>query len=193
MNRKACIPLLWSLGLSSVLAAGQLHTAVSTEPLERIRTLVDQGEPVNEPDAAGATPLMLAVAAGRLDVVNLLLGRGADPAVRNAAGRTATDLCQDRMLEAGQDPGGAPAARRDADAEILQALLGSQGPGAAGEYVAFARAVAQKEATLLQELSELQGMLGPEDLALVKHLMSLEIDDLALLSEDKAGPGLQDR
>lgn len=44
-----------------------------------MRKLIEMGSPVNEPDASGYTPLIIAVEHGRGDCVTQLLKAGADP------------------------------------------------------------------------------------------------------------------
>ena len=55
--------------------------------------LLDAGAKVEVPDAAGMTPLMLAVANDRqdIDAIRLLLARGADVNAKSLAGETALD------------------------------------------------------------------------------------------------------
>lgn len=55
--------------------------------------LVEAGADPNRPACDGATPLTRAVVDGSLDMVAALLSVGADPSVRDKAGRTAKDLC----------------------------------------------------------------------------------------------------
>lgn len=55
-----------------------------------VQLLRDRGADVNAADATGTTPLMIAQP-DRLEVVELLLRLGADPLLRNAAGRTAAE------------------------------------------------------------------------------------------------------
>lgn len=46
--------------------------------LADVKRLVEEGVPFDDPDASGMTPLMLAANAGRLDIVECLVGLGAD-------------------------------------------------------------------------------------------------------------------
>ena len=55
------------------------------------RMLIDHGANVNAVAQDNITPLMLAAHNAKLDVVELLLKKGANPKVRDAAGKTAWD------------------------------------------------------------------------------------------------------
>ncbi|RYJ03360.1 MAG: ankyrin repeat domain-containing protein [Acetobacteraceae bacterium] len=91
------------------LAARHGHLAVLRLLLERGAMEAAEGDPREAP-----TALMAAASAGHQDAVALLLEHGADPALRDPAGRTAADLA----TEAGH----ADLARRlstDAEAERM--------------------------------------------------------------------------
>ena len=60
--------------------------------LEVIELLLFLGAEVNSTDFAGVTPLMSAASWRHADAVRLLLDAGADPASKDAAGRTAADF-----------------------------------------------------------------------------------------------------
>jgi ankyrin repeat protein len=62
-------------------------------------SLLDQGEVIDARDEAGRTPLMLAVTQGKLEIVRLLLARGADPNVADNAGHTALQQATKRNLQ----------------------------------------------------------------------------------------------
>jgi len=59
-----------------------------------MRRLVDAGANVDAADADGATALMAAAEGGRAQLVTLLLGAGADPAIRDSHQRTAAMLAR---------------------------------------------------------------------------------------------------
>ena len=78
---------------ADVVRAVDLFVAAQSGDAERVRTLLPPyGDPVVDgPPAApgGLTPLMIAAAGGHEAVVELLLRCGADPARRDARGRSA--------------------------------------------------------------------------------------------------------
>ena len=69
------------------LAARHRHLAVLRQQLEPRAMEAAEGDPREAP-----TALMAAASAGQQDAVALLLEHGADPALRDPAGRTAADL-----------------------------------------------------------------------------------------------------
>lgn len=72
-----------------------LLAAVSAGDLTKATQLLDQrAGVVDERDGTGRTPLMLAVDQGRLEMVRLLLDRGADPNATDQAGFTPLKLAQ---------------------------------------------------------------------------------------------------
>ena len=70
-----------------------LNLAVIFGTPERVKLLLDAGARVNQPDARGMTPLMLAIACDHSnpETVRLLLERGADPKIKSSAGEDAYD------------------------------------------------------------------------------------------------------
>ncbi len=97
------------------------------EYLDREPGLATAEKPQNDPGLR-ATALHYAVAAGHLDIVSLLLARGADPRpygdflVRFCAWRRRPDILE-RLLDAGLDPSmSAPPRSGVADPEILRLL-----------------------------------------------------------------------
>jgi ankyrin repeat protein len=70
-----------------------LTASVSLATPELVRTLLDAGAKVDVPDVRGMTPLMLAVAHDRqnIEVIRLLIARGADVNAKSRAGETALD------------------------------------------------------------------------------------------------------
>ncbi|MEQ8317101.1 MAG: ankyrin repeat domain-containing protein [Phycisphaerales bacterium] len=71
-----------------------MHVAARTAPIEVVDLLISTGTPLNQAPRSAGTPLMCAVEYRRLDVIERLLGAGADPAVRNAQGRTALEIAR---------------------------------------------------------------------------------------------------
>jgi hypothetical protein len=84
-NAKASPPLL-----TAAAAAGDVVKTTQ---------LLDQGAPINDHDASGRTPLMLAVAQDRLDTVRLLLNRGADPNATDPRGLTPLRVAQQSKFD----------------------------------------------------------------------------------------------
>ena len=77
-----------------------------------VETLLNSGANPNQVDQLGWTPLSLAVAEGKRDVVDKLLEFGADANIKNLAGRTAlmfacrygfADLAE-KLIDHGADP-----------------------------------------------------------------------------------------
>jgi hypothetical protein len=52
-------------------------------------------EVIDAQDEDGSTPLMLAAAGGHVDVISVLVKRGANLAIRDAKGRSAAQIAQD--------------------------------------------------------------------------------------------------
>lgn len=78
---------LFLLLISSVCMAQEdcknLFTAASKGAVQDVRMLLESGVDANIQDASGATALMYAVNYGRLDCINLLIEKGANPKTRN--------------------------------------------------------------------------------------------------------------
>jgi len=70
-----------------------LNVAVVFGTPERVKLLLDAGARVNQPDARGMTPLMLAIACDHSnpETVRLLLARGTDITIKSRAGEDAYD------------------------------------------------------------------------------------------------------
>ena len=94
-----------------------LHDAALAGNADVMKVLLDRGAVINAIDAdMGATPLMLAASLGRTRAVAFLLSRGANPLLRDRAGRTALDRAKEtgdsdlvKLLEtaiAGASPAG---------------------------------------------------------------------------------------
>jgi hypothetical protein len=99
------------MAVSTFLAAGAQIDAVSRNPqrnqplhaalalgknTETIRLLLENGAPVNAVQAGGFTPIFSAAIANRKDLVELLLANGADPLIKNDAGKTPGDFARER-------------------------------------------------------------------------------------------------
>ena len=84
-------------------AAGADEKVEQAEVVKVVGFLLDGGANIDDRDARGRTALMTAAEGGRADVVTLLLSRGADPSLRDNAGKRAADLTaltslRDRLL-----------------------------------------------------------------------------------------------
>ena len=71
-----------------------LSAAAAAGDLVKTRELLDRGAAINDRDASGRTPLMLAISQNQIDAVRLLLDRGADPNVADNQGLTPFQLAQ---------------------------------------------------------------------------------------------------
>ncbi|MFV2073991.1 MAG: ankyrin repeat domain-containing protein [Thermoanaerobaculales bacterium] len=78
-----------------------LMAALRAEDVKLVRWALDHGADVNatRPAKDHATALMIAAGDGNLEMVDLLLTRGADPDVANHEGETALDLAKGREVE----------------------------------------------------------------------------------------------
>ena len=64
-----------------------------------LRTFVEKGVPVNIRDYSGRTPLHEAALSGRMEKAFILLSLGADPGLKDEAGKTPLDLARERARE----------------------------------------------------------------------------------------------
>lgn len=70
-----------------------LHAALALNPKTEVAAaLLDAGAPINAQQHGGHTPLHEAAGAGKIDFIELLVARGADPNVRDDDGRTPRQL-----------------------------------------------------------------------------------------------------
>ena len=72
-----------------------LHAAVSSNQVQIARWLLDAGADVNARQQMDYTPLMGAAANARAELLDLLLARGANPALVTTEGKTAADLARE--------------------------------------------------------------------------------------------------
>jgi ankyrin repeat protein len=99
--RPATVRLLLARGADPGIAAHNemkvqpLHAAVAAKSTEVVRLLLERGVDVNARQQVGYTPLMGAASSGREDLVELLLGHGADPALVAEDGRTAAVVARE--------------------------------------------------------------------------------------------------
>ena len=73
-------------------AAGPDEKVPEARAIEVVTCLLDAGAHVDDRDDRGRTALMIAAEGGRAEIANLLLGKGADPAIKDKAGKRAADL-----------------------------------------------------------------------------------------------------
>lgn len=73
-------------------AAGPDEKVPEARAIEVVTCLLDAGAHVDDRDDRGRTALMIAAEGGRAEITNLLLGKGADPAIKDKAGKRAADL-----------------------------------------------------------------------------------------------------
>jgi ankyrin repeat protein len=73
-------------------ASGPDESALEPQAILVVQQLLDAGARINDRDARGRTPLMIAAEGGHAGIANLLLARGADPSLQDKAGKRAADL-----------------------------------------------------------------------------------------------------
>jgi ankyrin repeat protein len=64
------------------------HSAAGRGDLNTIKKMLKNGREINERDAFGATPLLIATVSGKVDIVSFLLNRKADPKITAKDGYT---------------------------------------------------------------------------------------------------------
>lgn len=87
------------LPAANVARVAPLHAAVAADQPEIAEWLLDAGADVNKRQQVDYTPLMGAAANARLALLDLLLARGADPALQTTEGKTAADLAREHGHE----------------------------------------------------------------------------------------------
>jgi uncharacterized protein len=73
-------------------AAGPDEKVPEARAFEVVTYLLDAGAHIDDRDDRGRTALMIAAEGGRAEIANLLLARGAGPALKDKAGKRAADL-----------------------------------------------------------------------------------------------------
>ena len=80
-----------------------LHSAVATDAgatdIDIVRMLLDKGADPNARSQSGSTPLHTAAFTGDRASLELLIAHRADPAIRNKAGQTASDIATEHGHE----------------------------------------------------------------------------------------------
>ncbi len=73
-------------------AAGPDENVGEAQALEVVSCLIDAGAHIDDRDARGRTALMISAEGNRPEIAKLLLAHGADPAIKDKAGKRAADL-----------------------------------------------------------------------------------------------------
>jgi ankyrin repeat protein len=73
-------------------ASGADEKVPEADAVKVVQYLMDAGAQIDDRDARGRTALMIAAEGGRVEVAALLLARGADPTLKDHAGKRAADL-----------------------------------------------------------------------------------------------------
>jgi len=73
-------------------ASGPDQSVAEAQALEVVSYLVDTGAHIDDRDDRGRTALMTAAEGNHADIARLLLSHGADPSLRDKAGKSAADL-----------------------------------------------------------------------------------------------------
>jgi uncharacterized protein len=73
-------------------ASGPDEKVPEAEAAKVVTFLLDAGAHIDDRDDRGRTALMIAAEGGRAEIASLLLARGADPALKDKAGKRAADL-----------------------------------------------------------------------------------------------------
>ncbi|KAF7557087.1 hypothetical protein G7Z17_g966 [Cylindrodendrum hubeiense] len=81
-NRLQYLPQLVAAGGNLSSPKGIMETAVSVNNMEALTWLLDQGMSPNDKTPKGHSPLSTAIREGRIEMVDVLLARGADPNIR---------------------------------------------------------------------------------------------------------------
>ena len=73
-------------------ASGPDDQAPAAQAVKVVTYLLDEGAHIDDRDDRGRTALMIAAEGGHAEIANLLLARGADPSLKDKAGKRAADL-----------------------------------------------------------------------------------------------------
>jgi ankyrin repeat protein len=73
-------------------ASGPDQAIPEAQAIEVVSYLLDAGAHIDDRDARGRTALMIAAEGGHAEIADLLLTRGADPSLKDKAGKRAADL-----------------------------------------------------------------------------------------------------
>ena len=73
-------------------ASGPDEKVPEAQAIKVVSYLLDAGAHIDDRDARGRTALMIAAEGGHAEIADLLLARGADPSLKDKAGKRAADL-----------------------------------------------------------------------------------------------------
>jgi ankyrin repeat protein len=79
-------------------ASGADEKVPEADAVKVVTYLLDAGAHIDDRDARGRTALMIAAEGGRSEIATLLLARGADPSLKDKAGKRAADLTSLTLL-----------------------------------------------------------------------------------------------
>jgi hypothetical protein len=95
----AALPVIGGVAADAAATPATLESAVAQGDVAQTASLLDRGAIIDARDAAGRTPLMLAVTEDRAEIVRLLLARGANPNAVDNAGNTPLQQATKRNLQ----------------------------------------------------------------------------------------------
>jgi len=104
VDKHGVTPLRWAL------VAASANRARRSDPFSMIELLIARGAHINAKDADGNSPLMAYLEACDIaptpdthKIVAFMVTHGADPAIRNAAGKTVFDIIDDQVTRNGEE------------------------------------------------------------------------------------------
>jgi ankyrin repeat protein len=170
-------PLFWAVDRRNMETAPNFPWMVTADPLPLIRTLLDAGANPNalvnntprarmragSPRIVFATPLMRAAFSGDLELVKLLLAKGADPNIRSKDEETMLEAAAGLGFIQGYSKGKASAERL----EVVKLLVGlGADVNAADDYgiTALMAAANMGDVSIIQYLVDRGADLGAYDL-----------------------------
>jgi quinoprotein dehydrogenase-associated probable ABC transporter substrate-binding protein len=98
-NGKQMITPLMLIASQLSPQARTTHLAAGPTPVDIAEQLIDKGAAVDAKSAAGVSALMVAAGHNNAPMIGLLLGKGANPALKNNVGKTALDIAREARNE----------------------------------------------------------------------------------------------